>query len=323
MARLTRRTVLAGLSVLAAMPARGETAWPSRPITLLVGFPPGGPVDVLARILADPLSKALGQPLVIESKPGATGNLAAGLVARAAPDGYTLLALPGTFTATAAMFQTLPYNPTEDFSFIGSTAEAPLVLVTHPDSGIHTLADLVRIARSRSAPLQYGTAGVGSIMHLTMELFAQKADIQLQHVPYKGDLPAITGLLGKQVDLVLDPPTALIQFVNGGELRALAVTSAERFLGLPDVPTMTEAGFAGLIVTARQGIVGPAHLPDEISAKINRAIAASLTNATVVDNLKKIGSTPRPSSPQDYKAYVVAQIAQWQKVIDQAHVARI
>ena len=163
MSKLTRRTVIAGLSALAAMPARAQTAWPSRAVTLMHGFPPGGPVDTLARILAEGLSRRLGQTVVVEPKPGATGTTVGGQVARSAPDGYTLIAFPGTFTATSAMFRTLPYNPTEDFTFISTTAESPLVLVTHADSAIKTVADIISIARSRDTPLQYGTAGIGSI----------------------------------------------------------------------------------------------------------------------------------------------------------------
>jgi tripartite-type tricarboxylate transporter receptor subunit TctC len=320
---ITRRAALAGLSAFAVTPALSKGAWPERSITLVHGFPPGGPVDVLARILAEPLSKSLGQRLAVESKPGATGMTAAGLVAHATPDGYTLLALPGTFTAASAMFKTLPFNPTHDFTFISSTAESPLVLVTHPESEFHTLADVVRIASARETPLQYGTAGVGSIQHLTMERFAKRANIKLQHIPYKGGLPAITDLLGKRIDLVLDPPTALIQFTKDGRLRALAVTSALRFFGLPDVPTMSENGYPGFAVTACQGVVAPAGLPADITAVVNSAVAATLADPDVVEKLKKIGSSPRPSTPQDYKARVIADIAQWKIVIDEAHVARI
>jgi len=164
---ISRRAILAGLSACCATPVFGKGAWPERPITLIHGFPPGGPVDVLSRILAEPLGRRLGQPVIVEAKPGATGTTAAGLVSRAAPDGYTLMAVPATFTGTAAMFRTLPYNPTEDFTFISSTAEYPLVLITHADSEFRTLADVVRVARSRETPLQFGTAGIGSIMHLT------------------------------------------------------------------------------------------------------------------------------------------------------------
>jgi tripartite-type tricarboxylate transporter receptor subunit TctC len=323
MTKITRRVVLAGLSAIAFTPALSKGAWPDRPVTLMHGFPPGGPVDVLARILAEPMSKSIGQPLVVESKPGATGMTAAGFVARAAPDGYTLLALPGTFVAASAMFKTLPFKPTEDFTFISSTAESPLVLVTHPDSEFHTLADVVRVARARETPLQFGTAGVGSIQHLTMERFAKLANIKLQHVPYKGGLPAITDLLGKRLDLVIDPPTALIQFTKDGSLHAIAVTSPQRFFGLPDVPTLNESGFPGFAVTTCQGVVAPAGLPADITAAVNRAVAAAVAEPGVIEKLKNIGSSPRPSTPQDYKARVIADIALWNNVIDEANVVRI
>jgi tripartite-type tricarboxylate transporter receptor subunit TctC len=323
MIELTRRTMLAGLSAFAAMPARSEAAWPNRAITLMHGFPPGGPVDTLARILAEPLSRRLGQSVVVEPKPGATGTTVGGQVARATPDGYTLMALPGTFTATSAMFRALPYNPTEDFTFISTTAESPLVLVTHADSAIKSVADIISIARSQDKPLQYGTAGIGSIQHLSMELFAKKANIRLQHVPYRGGMPAITDLLGGRVDLVLDPPTALVQFVHDGKLRALVVTSASRFADIPNVPTMVETGFSGFVVTACQGIAAPARLPADIATKLNRAIAAVLAEPALIEKLTKIGSVPRPSSPEEYKARVIADIALWKSVIEDAHLARI
>ena len=225
---------------------------------LIHGFPPGGPVDVLSRILAEPLGRPLGQTVIVEPKPGAAGTTAGGFVARAVPDGYTLMAVPGTFTGTAAMFRSLPYNPAEDFTFISSTAEYPLVVITHPASEIRSLADIAKVARARGKPLLFGTAGNGSIMHLTMELFAQKANIRLEHIPYKGGMPAITDLLGKRIDLVIDPPTALVPFVKDNRLRALAVTGAQRFFSLPDVPTLVESGFPGLVVNSYQGLAAPA-----------------------------------------------------------------
>jgi tripartite-type tricarboxylate transporter receptor subunit TctC len=320
----TRRTVIAGLSAMAVTPAIAKSvAWPSRPITLMHGFPPGGPVDTLSRLLAEGLSVRLGQPVMVEPKPGATGTLASGLAAHATPDGYTLVAIPGTYVATAAMFRTLPYRPIDDFTFISTTAEYPLVLVTHPGSPIQTLADILRIARSRPTPLLYGTAGIGSLQHLSMELFAKKANIQLQHVPYKGGAPAITDLLGKRIDLVLDPPTALIEFVNDNKLRALAVTGANRFFGLPNVPTVAESGFPGYAVTAYQGIAAPANLPADIVKKINGAIAVALSDPDLVEKLKKVGNAANPSSPEEYKARLTADIAQWKRVVEDAHLAQI
>lgn len=323
MTKVTRRAVLAGLSAFTAMPALAKGDWPERPIMLVHGFPPGGPVDVLSRILAEPLGRQLGQAVIVEAKPGAAGTTAGGLVARASPDGYTLMAVPGTFAGTAAMFRTLPYNPIEDFAFISSTAEYPLVLVTHPAGEIRTLADLVRVARARATPLQFGTAGNGSIMHLTMELLAQKANIRMQHIPYKGGMPAITDLLGKRIDLVIDPPTALVPFVKDGRLRALAVTGAQPFFSLPDVPTMVESGFPSLVVNSYQGLAAPARLPGGIVARLNRAVAAVLADAAVIEKLKAVGNSPKPSSPDAYRARLAADIALWNGVVDGAHLPRI
>ena len=323
MITFSRRGVVLGLSILPALPVRAADIWPRRPIVLIHGFPPGGPVDVLSRLLAEPLSRELGQSVVVEAKPGATGTTAAALVARGQPDGYTLLAVPGTFTATAAMLKSLPYNPIEDFTFISTTAEYPLVMVTHPDSGMQTLADVVRGARSRNAPLQYGTAGVGSIMHLSMERFASQANIRLQHIPYKGGMPALIDLLGKRLDLVLDPPTALVQFVIDNRLRALTVTGADRFFALPHVPTMTEAGFLGFVVAVYQGIAGPARLPTDIVTRLNRAIAVILADPILREKMRNVGNNPAPSSADAYKARVVADTALWRRVVEDAHIARI
>lgn len=323
MSRLTRRSVLAGLSAFAAMPAHAQTVWPNRPVTLMHGFPPGGPVDTLSRILAEGLSGRLGQTVVVDPKPGATGTTVGGQVARAPADGYTLMAVPATYVTTAAMFRTLPYRPTEDFTFISTTAEYPLVLVTHPDSALRTLVDVINSARAQAKPLQYATAGVGSLQHLSMELFAKRANIKLQHIPYKGGAPAITDLLGKRLDLVLDPPTALAQFVKDGKLRALAVTGANRFADFPHVPTVAEAGFSGYAVTAYQGIAGPAGLPSELTHKINAALAAVLSEPALVEKMKKVGNSPKPSSPEEYKARIVTDIALWKRVVEEAHIAQI
>ena len=319
----SRRSFLAGLSAFAAIPAPRGIAVAGPSVTLIHGFPPGGPVDVLSRILAEALSGKLGQPVVIEAKPGATGTTAAGIAARAVPDGHTLMAVPATYVATAAVYQNLPYRPIEDFSFISTTAEYPFVLVSHSESALRTIADLVRIARTQAAPPQYGTAGVGSLQHLTMELLAQRAGIQLQHVPYRGGAPAIVDLLGKRIDLVLDPPTALDEFVTGGKLRALAVTGGSRFFAMPDVPTFIEAGLPGFVVVGYQGIAAPAGLPAARAQQLNRFIAEVLADPKVMAQMKKIGNVPRPSSPEQYQLRLAADIAQWRGVVDVAKIARI
>ena len=323
MPTLSRRAFCGGLGACAAFPAAATEVWPERPVTLVHGFPPGGPVDVLSRILAEALSKRLRQQVVVESKSGATGTIAAGLVARAAPDGYTLTAIPATFPATAATFRALPYRPLDDFSFISTTAEYPLLIVTYPDHPIRTLQDLIALARSQSTPpLQYGSPGVGSLQHLSMELFAKTAHIRLQHIPYRGGAPAITDLLGKRVDLVIDPPTALVQHVSEGRLRALAVTADHRFFSLPNVPTIAESGFSGFAVSAYQGVAGPAGLPVALAQKLNGELAKILAEPNVIDQLRRIGNEPRPSTPDQFKARLAADIAKWSAVVADANIDR-
>lgn len=323
MTDFSRRAVIGGLAALVAAPANAEQTWPVRPITLIHGFAPGGPVDTLSRILAEALSKRLGQQVIVDAKPGATGTTAAGLVARAKPDGYTLTAVPATYVATAAMYRTLTYRPIDDFSMISTTAEYPFVLVTHSEHRIQSLSELIDLGRSRGSSFQYGTPGVGSLQHLSMELFGRMAKIQLQQIPYRGGAPAIADLLGKHLDLVIDPPTSLMELIQDGKLRALAVTSASRFFGLPNIPSIAETGFRGYDVSGYQGIAGPAGLPAPIVERLNSEIAAVLTEPQVVERLKKLGNSPRPSSPEEFKSRLATDIAQWKKVVAEADIERI
>src|SRR4030088_885190 len=228
--RLTRRTVIAGsLATLVTVPAHANPDWPDRPITVVHGFPPGGPTDLVARIVADSLTRRLGQRVLVEGKPGASGTMAAAQVARAAPDGYTLFALPSGHTFAAATFKTLPYRTIDDFSMISMFTEYPYLMATYSDHSIRTVADLINLARSACTPLLYGTPGNGSGPHLAGELLAKEAKIRVQHVPYRGSAPAAIDLIGKRLDFMMDPPAALLEFVRDGKLRAVAVTGERRF----------------------------------------------------------------------------------------------
>jgi tripartite-type tricarboxylate transporter receptor subunit TctC len=322
-AKLTRRAFLAGVPTALALPALAQQPWPTRPLTLMHGFPPGGPVDTLSRILADGFSKRLHQQVVVEPRPGATGMTAAAQVVRATADGYTLMAVPATYVAAAAMFRALPFRPLDDFTFVSTTAEYPLVLVTNTEKPIPTLAALIETARAQKEPLQFGTAGIGSLQHLTMELLARQANIYLQHIPYKGGAPAINDILGNRLDIVIDPPTALIPHIQSGKLRALAVTSAARFFALPDVLTISEAGFPGLSVSSYQGIAAPAGLPSAILAKLNGVVGDTLADPYVAERLRNIGNLPKPSSPDEFRTRLAADIRRWSKVVDDAKITRI
>jgi tripartite-type tricarboxylate transporter receptor subunit TctC len=221
------------------------------------------------------------------------------------------------------MYRKLPYRPIDDFTMIGMTVEYPIVLATYDAHPVRTMSDLLSKARAQDAPLQYGTAGVGSLQHFATELFARLANIRLQHIPYRGGAAAVTDLLGQRLDFVPDPPTTLVEFIREGKLRAIAVTGASRFFSLPDVPTVAEAGFSGFDVTGYQGLVGPAGLPDSIVIRLNNEVAVVLSEPAVVEQLRRLGNNPHPSSPEEFKASMAADIVRWSKLVTEANIERI
>jgi tripartite-type tricarboxylate transporter receptor subunit TctC len=323
MIALTRRTVLAGFATLAAIPARANPAWPNRPITLVHGFVAGGATDIVARILAEGLTRRLGQQVVVEPRPGASGTAAAGHVARAVPDGHTLIAIPGGHATAEALYKKLPYKTIDDFSMISMISEYPFVFVTHADHKIQTAVDLIRTARSQSTHLLYGTPGIGSVHHLAIEQMAKMANVRLQHVPYRGGTQVVTDLLGKRIDFMIDPPTLLIEFVQAGTLRPLATTGATRFFGLPDVATVSEMALPGYVVTSWQGLAGPAGIPTPIVERLNIEVADILAERATIERLRAVGNDPRPSSREEFKARVVADIDKWTGVVADAQIERI
>jgi tripartite-type tricarboxylate transporter receptor subunit TctC len=319
----TRRTILSGLSAFAAMPGVAEAAWPNRAIILVIGFPAGGPTDIVGRIIAQALSQRLGQSVIVEDRPGASGTTAAGQIARAQPDGYMLLMNTSTFTASAAMFRKLPFRPVDDFSTISTIVEFPYVLATYADHPVRTIPDLISAARSRNAPLSYGTSGIGSVQHLAVEQFAKIANVELQHIPFRGGAPAITELLGKRIDFVLDQPSTLIDIVREGRLRAVAVTGETRFFSLPEIPTISDAGFPGYVVTGWQGLVAPANLPAQIVNRLHADLMNVLADPSIVQQLKKLGNEPKPSTSAEFKSRLIAEIERWTKVIAAAKIERV
>lgn len=322
MVALTRRGVLAGLATLGAMPAAAQSDWPNRPITMVHGLPPGGSVDGIVRIISEGLSTRLGQSVVVDARPGAGATLASSQVARSAPDGYTLLGIPSGHAVSAAMYRKLAYQPVDDFTFISTVTEYPFVLFTHADHSIKTLKDLVATGRTESKPLLYGGPN-GTLQHLSVELFSRVTKVPVQLVPYRGSPQAVTDLLGKRLDFMLDPPTAHIEAIKSGQLRALAVTGASRFFALPDVPTVAESGFPGFVIGSWQGVVGPAGMPDDIVKRLNKEIAAIVAEPAVVERFKALGNDPKASTPDEFKRRVAADIDRWTKVVADAKIERI
>jgi tripartite-type tricarboxylate transporter receptor subunit TctC len=321
---LTRRTMMAGaLATLAAAPGRAEPDWPSRPITIVHGFPAGGPTDLVVRIVIDSLSRRLGQPIVVEGRSGASGTTAAAQVARAAPDGYTLFAVPSGHTFAAATFKALPYRTIDDFTPITMFTEYSYLMATYTEHSMRSVADLIALARQRAIPLLYGTPGIGSGPHLAIELLAKQAQITLQHVPYRGSAPAATDLIGKRLDFMMDPPAALIPFVRDGRLRAIAVTGPDRFFAVPEVPTISESGVPGYVVTGWQGLLAPAALAAPILARLNAEVVATLKEPSVIERLRMLANDPHPTSPEEFKARMEADIAKWTAVVESMNFERI
>jgi tripartite-type tricarboxylate transporter receptor subunit TctC len=319
--RYTRRGAIAGaVAALAVAPARAD--WPDRPITMVHGFPPGGPTDLVARLVADGLTRRLGQRVVVEGRPGASGTTAAAQIARAPADGYTLFAIPSGHTFAAATFKTLPYRTIDDFSMISMFTEYPYLVATYAEHSIHSVADLIKLGRTRGTPLLYGTPGNGSGPHLAVELFAQTTKIKVQHVPYRGSAPAAIDLIGKRLDFMMDPAAALIEFVRDGRLRAIAVTGSGRFFALPDVPTIADA-VPGYVVTGWQGLLAPAGLSAPIVERLNAEVVAILKEPAVVERLRALGNDPRPSTPEEFRARMAVDIAKWTAVVDSSNFERI
>lgn len=312
---LSRRSLLLGAAAAASLARPARAAWPDRPITLTHGFGAGGNADVVARIIAERLSTRLGQPVIVEPKPGAGGRIAAERAAHAGPDGQTLVILPGGHAVAAAIYESLPFDPVGDFSFISMLTDFPFILVTYPDHPVKTVADLIAAAKAAKEPLIYGSAGIGTGQHLSGALFAAMAGIQMQHLPFRGGAQGATELMGKRIDFLVDTPTLLLQFIKSGQLRPIAVTGRERFFALPDVPTIAEGGVAGYATSSWLGLAAPHGLPADMVARLNTETVGILGEEKVTEHLRNLGNVPTPTTPAAFKERVENDIAKWNKAV--------
>ena len=312
----TKRTLMratAGALLLLAAPLSMAQAWPGRPIRLVVPFPPGGLIDNMARLVGNRLVQELGQPVVIDNKPGAGGNVGATEAARAPADGYTLLMASPALTISPAVYKNLPYQPSQ-LAPVALLGRVPNVLLVNPASGIGKVQDLVSRAKAKPGQLNYASNGNGTSLHLSAELFKRRSETFITHVPYRGAAAAITALLSGEVDMMFDNLPSAIGQIQAGKLRALAVTTAQRSTALPDVPTLAEAGMEGFNVSAWFGVAAPAGLPAPVATRLADALQKVVQQPQVAAAMQRQGADPAFMDAASAAAALNADAAQWKQV---------
>jgi tripartite-type tricarboxylate transporter receptor subunit TctC len=311
---------LAALSAIGAPTALAQGAFPDKPIRMVLPFPPGGPTDLVARVLAQKMSDQMGQQVVIDNKPGANGNIAAEMVAKANPDGYTVLYNTSSIALSATLYKKLNYDVRTDFAPIALTAVIPLVLMVHPSVPVQNLNEFVQHLKANSGKVSYGSAGNGNITHLGAFLVLQQKGVQANHIPYKGSIPALTDLVGGQTQFMTDTVNSALPFIKDNKLRAIAVTSLKRTQVLPGVPTLAELGMPGFEVGAWQGLLAPAKTPPEVITRLNVEITKALAAPDVRAKLAVQGADPLGSTPAEYGQYIRNEIDRFANVIRQSGV---
>lgn len=326
LAPLTSRLLLVA-TLLAAGTAAAQgnppavTPYPARPIRLVVPFTPGGSTDILARAIGQELTKAWGQTVVIDNLPGAGGSLGADKVAKAVPDGYTLLmGHIGTLAVNPSLYPALPYDPVKSFAPVAWVARVPNVLVLNPQVAARSVKELVALAKSRPGQLNYGSGGNGSAANLATEYFKLQTGTSLLHIPYRGTAPAVNDLIGGQIQVLFTGAPAVLGPIKNGQLRAIAVSSPQRLPALPDVPTVAEAGYRDFEADQWYGVVAPAGTPREVIAKLNAQINLSLNSAELKARLNNEGALATPTTPEAFGKHIASEIARWKPVIQSGRV---
>ena len=308
--------VVLAFALTAIATTAAAQSYPNKPVRLVSPYPPGGANDILARIVGQKLGENLGQQIVIENRGGATGNIGAEYVAKAAPDGYTILmAQASNLTINISLMSKLPFDPVKDFAPVTLVATTPNLLVVHPSLPVRTVKDLVVLAKVKPGSVNYASSGSGSAGHLAGELFKKVAGIDMVHIPYKGAAPALTDVVAGQAQLYFTSPISAQPFVKGGRLRMVAVTSLKRSPSMPDIPTVAEAGYPDFDVVSWWGIVTPAAVPKEIVAKLHIEIVRVLASPEIKAKFADQGADVASNTPEQFAAYIKSEIAKWAKLI--------
>lgn len=313
-------TAIAACAAVAAVPAAAQALFPSKPITLVVPFAPGGGNDILARLIAPKMSAQLGQPIVIENKPGAGGNLGADYVAHAAPDGYTLVIASSQITMNPYLGMKVPFNIERDFEPVGRIGSVPLMLVSNTEQPYKTLKEFVDYTRANPGKVSYSSPGPGTPQHLAGEVFAKLNKTELLHVPYRGTGPSISDLMGNQVQVSFATFASAIQYVRAGKLRALGIAGQRRTTLMPDLPSFAEVGLKSYDVELWYSLLAPAKTPRAVVDKLNGALLAALKSPDLTDQFTKQGFEVKGSTPDELKAYIGRELARWQRVITENNI---
>lgn len=300
--------------LVALLPLSAFAAWPESPIHLIVPYSAGGTDDSTGRIIAQKLTSMLGQSVIVENKAGASGVIGADYVAKAAPDGYTVMIDASAFGVNGALHK-LPYDPLKDFTPVSLVATTPMLLVVNADSPFHTLAEFIAAAKAKKGAMTFSSAGTGTATHLGFELFDEKAGIDLVHVPYKGGAPALADLMGGHIDASFGLAATALPYIKGGKLRALATTAKTRMADLPDVPTLAESGFPGLEILEWNGVFLPGKTPAAIVGKLSKALHDAVADPAVAQHLRNTGMDPVGNSPAEFAAFVNHESKQWQALV--------
>ncbi len=313
--RILQRGALAALLALVALGASAQ-AYPTRSIRLVVPFPAGGTTDILARAAAQKLTESMGQSVVVDNRPGAAGNIGADIVAKSAPDGYTLLmGTVGTHAINASLYSKMPYDHVKDFTPIVLVAGVPNVLVVNPAVPVNSVGDLINLAKAKPGSINFASSGSGTSIHLSGELFKTMAGVDMTHVPYKGSSPALTDLMGGQVQVMFDNLPSSLPQIKAGKLRAVAVTSVKRAPALPDVPTIAESGLPGFEASSWFGILGPAGTPANVVSRINAEVNKWLQSPEAREHLLAQGAESAGGTPERFAAHIRAETDKWAKVV--------